>query len=317
MNWLDAAIATGIFIFIITGLRRGFLIGMIELTGLMVSVSIPLFFYIPGGRVLENLGISQVYSGALAFLVIFIITISIFFAIAEKLYRWIPRNIRASQVNKVFGLLTGLLKGLVVITLLLAFIVALPVPLITSEHVEKSYFGSPLLDASAAATSLTAQIFGESLRHAVGFFTIEPDVGEGVDLKFTVANPVIDQEAEMEMLRLLNEERALMGLPELVMDETLREVARQHSVDMFQRGYFSHIDLEGNTPFDRMLAGGASFIIAGENLALAPTVSIAHKGLMRSPGHRENILRSQFRRVGIGAARGGRHGAMFTQNFTN
>jgi len=112
-------------------------------------------------------------------------------------------------------------------------------------------------------------------------------------------------------------ERTLHGLPELVMDERLREIARRHSVDMFQRGYFSHINPEGKTPFDRIQAGGVSFIIAGENIAIAPTVSIAHQGLMDSQGHRENILRSQFRLVGIGAAQGGRYGTMFTQNFTN
>jgi uncharacterized protein YkwD len=317
MNWLDAAIAVSVFIFIIKGLQRGFLIGLIELSGLVVAVSIPLLFYIPAGRVLEDLGISPVYSGALGFLIIFFITISIYYMISEKFYRWIPGRIIASPVNKVFGLFTGMLKGIIVVTLLLALIIALPVPFITSQHVEESNFGSPMLDAAAAATSLTAQIFGESFRHAMGFFTIEVDAVDGIDLQFTVADPVIDQEVEMAMLDLLNRERVLRGLPELVMDETLREVARQHSLDMFQRGYFSHIDPEGVTPFERMQAGGVSFVIAGENLALAPTVFIAHEGLMDSPGHRENILRSEFRRVGIGAVRNGRYGIMFTQNFAN
>lgn len=317
MNWLDAIIAISMFVFIINGFRRGFLIGLIELVGIMVSLSIPVLLYIPGSRVLQDLGVSLVYSGALAFLIIFFITISIFFVFAERFYRWIPDKIRASRINKLFGLFTGLLKGLVIITLLLALIVALPIPFITSEHIEKSAFGPPLLDAAATTTSLTAHIFGEPFRQAVGFLTIETDVGEGIDLKFTVATPVIDQEAEMEMLRLINEERTLHGLPELVMDERLREIARRHSVDMFQRGYFSHINPEGKTPFDRIQAGGVSFIIAGENIAIAPTVSIAHQGLMDSQGHRENILRSQFRLVGIGAAQGGRYGTMFTQNFTN
>ena len=317
MNWLDAAIAVLILVFIMKGLHRGFLIGLIELMGIVVSVIIPLVFYIPGSRILVGLGISQVYSGALAFLIIFFIAISIYSAIAEGLYEWLPRKLRASSVNKVFGLITGLLKGLLIVPLLLAIIVVLPMPLITSEHLDESSFASPMLDASAAVSSLTAHIFGEAFQNAVGFLTIGTDTGEGIDLKFTVADPVIDQGAEVEMLRLVNEERTLLGLPELVMDETLREVARQHSVDMFQRGYFSHNDPEGKTPFERMQAGGVLFIIAGENIAVAPTLSIAHKGLMDSPGHRENILRPEFRRVGIGAARGGRYGIMFTQNFAN
>jgi uncharacterized protein YkwD len=59
------------------------------------------------------------------------------------------------------------------------------------------------------------------------------------------------------------------------------------------------------------------FRTAGENLALAPSLQIAHTGLMNSPGHRANILRPQFGRVGIGILDGGRRGLMVTQNFRN
>ena len=64
---------------------------------------------------------------------------------------------------------------------------------------------------------------------------------------------------------------------------------------MFQQGFFAHVDQTGTTPFDRMRAGGVSFRAAGENLALAPTVQIAHDGLMNSPGHRANILNPRYR----------------------
>ncbi len=317
MNWLDATIIMIILFFVVKGLQRGFLLGLVGLVGIAVVVSIPLLFYIPASRVLEYLGISQIYSSALGFLALFFLATSLYYAIGEKFYRRVPYQVRGSRVNKILGLFTGLFKGLMVVTLLLAIVVSLPLPFITPEDLNESDIASPMLDVAAAATSLTARIFGEAFQHAVGFLTIEIDTIESVELKFAVADPVIDQEAEMEMLRLLNAERTQRGLPELVMDETLREVARQHSVDMFQRGYFGHVDPEGTTPFDRMLAGGVSFLIAGENLAIAPTVNIAHKGLMDSPGHRENILRSQFLRVGIGAARGGSYGTMFTQKFTN
>jgi uncharacterized protein YkwD len=56
---------------------------------------------------------------------------------------------------------------------------------------------------------------------------------------------------------------------------------------------------------------------AGENLALAPTLTIAHEGLMNSPGHRANILQKKFGRVGIGVMEGGFHRLMITQNFRN
>jgi uncharacterized protein YkwD len=100
-------------------------------------------------------------------------------------------------------------------------------------------------------------------------------------------------------------------------DPQLTAVARNHSEDMLARGYFSHYTPEGKDPFDRMRAAGVKFSVAGENLALAQTLPIAHTGLMNSPGHRENILRANFGRLGIGIIDGGVHGLMISQEFRN
>lgn len=64
-----------------------------------------------------------------------------------------------------------------------------------------------------------------------------------------------------------------------------------------------------------MRRGKLRFAAAGENLALGRTLPMAHKGLMDSPGHRANMLRPAFGRVGIGIADRGRYGLMVTQNF--
>jgi uncharacterized protein YkwD len=117
------------------------------------------------------------------------------------------------------------------------------------------------------------------------------------------------------MLQMINKERAAAGLKPLAADTQLTEVARRHSADMFERGYFAHVSPEGRDPFDRMRASGIRFFAAGENLALAPTLQIAHTGLMNSPGHRANILNPQFGRVGIGIMDGGIRGLMISQEF--
>jgi uncharacterized protein YkwD len=101
------------------------------------------------------------------------------------------------------------------------------------------------------------------------------------------------------------------------MDPELIPVARAHSADMFARGYFSHYTPEGEDPFERMKDADIRFRTAGENLALAPTLQLAHTGLMNSPGHRENILNPNFGRVGIGILSGGRRGIMVSQEFRN
>src|SRR5687767_14689104 len=65
-----------------------------------------------------------------------------------------------------------------------------------------------------------------------------------------------------------------------------------------KRGYFAHVTPENRSPFDRIREADVRFLAAGENLALAPSVQLAHNGLLKSPEHRANILRSSFGRVG-------------------
>lgn len=135
---------------------------------------------------------------------------------------------------------------------------------------------------------------------------------------------VLDAAAERAVFDLLNRARREEGLRPLAWDDVLQEVGRGHSRSMYLRGYFAHGTPECwrgdgdrggcRDPFDRMELAGVVYEVAGENLALAPTPDAAHRGLMRSPGHRENILSSDYLRVGIGVWRGP-YGLMISQEF--
>jgi uncharacterized protein YkwD len=66
---------------------------------------------------------------------------------------------------------------------------------------------------------------------------------------------------------------------------------------------------DGSTLAQRVRAGGISYSVVGENLFKsinAPEpVPLAVKGWMNSPGHRENILRTEFTETGVGVWRKG------------
>jgi uncharacterized protein YkwD len=119
------------------------------------------------------------------------------------------------------------------------------------------------------------------------------------------------------MVVLVNQERASRGISPLVVDPTMRDVARAYSRDMFLNKYFSHYDPKGHDAAYRLQHADVQFFVAGENLAFAPTLKIAHQGLMNSEGHQKNILDPQFHRVGIGIIDGGIWGKMFTQEFAD
>jgi len=120
--------------------------------------------------------------------------------------------------------------------------------------------------------------------------------------------------AEMELLRRLNSEREAAGLPGLKWCGRCATVAREHSLDMYRKGYFGHVDLSGEDPFERLQRAAIPYRAAGENLAIAPSVGEAHEALMTSSQHRVNILRERFDEVGIGVVEGP-YGLMCTQMF--
>ncbi|MFC4410430.1 CAP domain-containing protein [Chungangia koreensis] len=132
------------------------------------------------------------------------------------------------------------------------------------------------------------------------------------------ASPELKEGFEFQLFDLTNAARVQHGLPTLTWDEHVRETARKHSSDMANNHFFNHTNLEGQSPFDRMLADGIYFTYAGENLAYGQYSSIfAHEGLMNSLGHRENILNNDFSYLGIGVAFNEESQPYYTENFFN
>jgi uncharacterized protein YkwD len=130
------------------------------------------------------------------------------------------------------------------------------------------------------------------------------------------------------VLCLHNRERAAYGLSPLHQNAKLRRAAKGHSGDMVANGYFAHDSLSGADMAERILGTGygrGQGWSLGENIAWGTgslaTAAEIQRSWMNSPGHRENILRREFREIGIGIAvgapvdGGGLAGATYTADF--
>jgi uncharacterized protein YkwD len=223
----------------------------------------------------------------------------------------------STKANHILGVIPGFLSGYILISFLLTLVIALPTSAFLKESVSKSALGSVLVSHTTSIQQSIHGVFGGALEETLNVMTIKPESSETVKLHFTVSNPTIDSESEDIMLDLVNKERRERGLSELTMDPALRDLAREYSKILFQRGFFSHYTPEGKSPFDRMDEAQIVYQNAGENLALAPSVQLSHQGLMNSPGHKANILSEDYHKVGIGVMDGGIYGKMFSQEFTN
>ncbi|MFN8536629.1 MAG: CvpA family protein [Thermomicrobiales bacterium] len=221
-------------------------------------------------------------------------------------------------LDRLFGLAAGAVVGSLVAGLLLAPVAISAPNLDIGASLREARLSASLLEVNARL--LEAFKVRELLQPAADTLAL-PAPGAtnetGRDLPFRVAADelVPDPEAEEQLLALVNEERVKVGLPPLEFDPALVPVGRAHATEMFDLGYFAHESPVTGTPFDRLAAAGIEYRAAGENLAFAPDVNTAHRGLMNSPGHRANILSPDFGRVGIAIMRSKYHGLMVVQMF--
>jgi len=130
---------------------------------------------------------------------------------------------------------------------------------------------------------------------------------------------------EQKVFELVNDEREAAGVNPLEWCNGLYELAKAHSNDMCDRGFFNHINPDGEDPMDRARLGHAGsytftpivpdpYTRIAENIAQSfSTAEQVMQAWMRSPGHRAQILNGANTHIGVGQCAGcGRH---WTQNF--
>lgn len=125
--------------------------------------------------------------------------------------------------------------------------------------------------------------------------------------------PLVSPSPKVEdaLLEATNAARRANGQPVLVRDEGLARAARAHADEMARLEYFSHSspDPANDRLQVRLARAGSPLVSVAENLALLAQPGDAQDaaqravdGWLASPGHRSNLLRTAYDRVGFGAA---------------
>jgi len=318
MNWVDVLLVIIFLLAIWAGWNRGFILGTIDLINWIGSVLLGFLFY---PYTAKFLGWIFPAMGVWLLPISFLLTILIARVLIGLITRHIawstPEKVHESGANRFFGIIPGAINGFIYATIAAALLLSLPLRDSITKSTQTSAIANRLTTQVEWVNEKLSPVFDKAVNQTINQLTIHPESNESVKLPFTDKNPIERPDLEAEMLDLVNKERAAKGLNILKPDPELTVVARSHSRDMFARGYFAHISPEGKSPFDRMKEAHVNFLTAGENLALAHSLSIAHNGLMNSPGHRANILNPSYSRLGIGILDGGYYGLMISQEFRN
>ncbi len=130
-----------------------------------------------------------------------------------------------------------------------------------------------------------------------------------------VSPPSDRRDDALTLAQNINAEREVLGRDALQVDPGLSRLALEHALEMAEHGYFSHVALDGTSPFARFDDAHVRFTYAGEDLEFDRNVTSAEEALWRSPAHRRTALLPDFTRMGVAAVRTAQ-GEFFVEDFS-
>jgi uncharacterized protein YkwD/uncharacterized membrane protein required for colicin V production len=319
MNLLDIVILFLIMTGVVMGIQRGFLRTSLDLIVLVTAAFAGARLYRPISNIFYSMfGAEGASINALslvlgALMILLLLNLLIAWTVTPHLLSLrISRPIRVADNG--FGVIPGLVYGL-----LFGAMLTLTLGLVSiGDSVDRALADSDLArQIRSAATSATTGLARETAMDLADFtYIVVPEEETTYRVPPTGDSELIAEDGmEAELFELVNQERLERGLNTLEYDTSLVPVGRGHSQEMLELGYFSHVSPNTGTLGDRLNDAEVAYTSAGENLAYAPNVSIAHRGLMQSDGHRANILEPSWERIGIGILSAPDGTIMVTQLF--
>ncbi|MBU1327222.1 CvpA family protein [Patescibacteria group bacterium] len=319
-SWIDIIILVVVAYYIVEGWQQGLVSLLLATVSFLGSLWLAVRYSgLVGGFLMEKFAFSSLWTNVIGYLFVGIVGGSILHAIVFRLGSRILHKSQSSSPNKALGALVSTINAYILTVFFLLVVLALPLRGTIREDVNDSTLGRSLVILAERYGGKTKSSLDKATQKVAQFMTVAPLSLEkqALDIPVGIDDLSTDKRMEDQMIQLINEERKKDGKQKLQLDYDLRYMARTHSQDMLVQKYFSHFDPEGNGIEFRAKQSNVSYQLLGENLAFTPDLSTAHEGFMNSEEHKENIMDSQFHRIGIGIVSAGVYGKMITQVFAD
>jgi uncharacterized membrane protein required for colicin V production len=309
---IDALLVALLLFLAVRGWFRGLVREALDLAGLVAGIVLAFRFGPFLGGVIASMAGISVDTGRLVGGIVLLVATGIGAAFLARAIEPRVRRPGINLIDRAGGTVLATAWGAFLMVTLLSLLMVLPLPAAVGRQLEGSAVTRAFTDPGGVPQTVFRSLSGDrviqallQLRQVVGERQV---ILEGEEVIALPAADPGDLEAAPRSARtvfdLVNRARIDAGLEPLAWAPALARVAEGHAREMYLDGYFSHVSPETGTVGDRLETAGITYSLAGENLALAATVTQVHDGLMGSPGHRENILRPEFRRLGVGVVVG-------------
>ena len=320
LNWIDLIIICLVLYELYQGWKAGFIALGITFISFALSLWLAIVLRMPVTQFFSvKFGIAPVWSTILSYVGITLVAQTILVHVFSLIISHFPLKIEKSKVNNALGALVSGVNGITTVAFVLVLLLALPLRGTVRSDIRSSLIGGTIVNMVEKYGGPIKTAVSDVQKTAAKFLTVDPNSKESMPLSISpdAKDLEINDTAERKLLELVNKERKTAGVSELVVDVRIVKVARDHSRDMFMRRYFSHFTPDGKDLGVRLKDGEVPFSEAGENIAFAPDVDMAHQGLLNSPEHKKNMLDPAFHHVGIGVISTNRDGLMVTEDFVN
>src|SRR5260370_751416 len=219
-NVIDILLLLLVLLSVLGGYRRGFILGVLDLAGWVLSLLAGLRFYQP---VAHWLGVyvhsfPQIWNRPIAFIFVAIVVGVAVHLIGNLILRRLPKDIHQRRVNRLFGIIPGFANGLITAAIVSALLLAIPLNEGLRERARASASVNRLAVYTERLEAALPPGFGAAIAETLNLLTIRPESNERVALPYTVAAPRPRPESEARMLELVNEERVTAGVTPLCPD---------------------------------------------------------------------------------------------------
>ena len=185
----------------------------------------------------------------------------------------------------------------------------------TQEPTEMSALETDIVRELNLARTQPAQ-YATHLQELLGRF-------QGNDVMFTHGRMVRTQEGPAAVEEAIRFLRTQVPLPPLKASAGLMLGARDHARDQGRTGQTGHVGSDGSEPADRVSRHGRWTESVGENISYGPenardiVMALMVDDGVPTRGHRTNMYRGAFRRVGVAVGTHPRFGIVCVMNFAN
>ncbi len=307
---------------IVRGWLRGFVKELLDLIGLVIGLAVAFRLSVPVGDFLtDQFDVTPEWARIGAGVTLFVL-VGTGLSVAANQIAKVMRLPGMNLANRLAGSGFALAWGIALVLVVASVLRAIPMPPVVDETLDNSAVISVLASPDSRTQRIFQDLVGDevldtllALGPLIDNRNLVLDSDDTVEIAPAAPEDLMANPGAADQVFLnVNRARTDVGVAPLAWSDSLAEVAIGHVMDMYLNGFISHVSPTTGTIGDRVRTARIPLTAVGENLALAANPRAVHAGFMESDGHRANILRTNFDRVGV-AAVDGPLGLMVVQVF--